>query len=55
MVNKGSTELSEEELKEIAGGMKLTTVQKISLAMAAALGTTIAALSLNQVYQILKK
>ena len=55
MVNKGSTELSEEELKEIAGGMKLTTVQKISLAMAAALGTTIAALSLTQMYQILKK
>lgn len=55
MVNNNSTELSEEDLGEIAGGMKLNNVQKISLALAGALGGTLAAFSMFQAYNILKK
>ena len=54
MVNNNSTELSDEYLQGIAGGTELNEVQKVSLAMAAALGTTVADFPANQAYQILK-
>lgn len=55
MVNKGSTELSEKDLEEIAGGRSASIVEKLSLSLAAALGTVVAALSLKKMYDIRKE
>lgn len=48
MVNKGSTELSEEDLKEIAGGRRAEVTESLSLSLAAALGTVLTTSSLRR-------
>lgn len=55
MISSNSTELSDEDLEEIAGGIKLDNVQKISLALAGALSGALAAFSIFQAYNILKE
>lgn len=55
MVNKGSTELSEKDLEEIAGGRSASIAERLSLSLAAALGTVVAALSLKKMYDIRKE
>ena len=55
MISKNSTELSEEDLNEIAGGKNIVIAGKTSLAMAAALGAMLTALSLAGLYDIYKK
>ena len=49
VVENESCELSEEDLSEIAGGMKLGNAQKISLALAGALGGAMVALCMFNV------
>ena len=50
-----SGELSEADLEGVAGGVNLGTIGKISIATATALGTMVAALTLNGAYEMYKE
>ena len=50
-----SGEVSDEDLEEISGGATSSTNEKISIATAAALGTMVAALTLNGAYELYKE
>ncbi len=50
-----SGELSEDDLEGVAGGIDLEKIEKISIATAAALGTMVAALTLNGAYELYKE
>ena len=56
MVSKGSTELSEEDLEEIAGGRSASITERLSLPLAAAIKRIVAgASSLNKLYNSCKE
>ncbi len=55
MVKKGSVELSEKDLEEIAGGRTPSISERLSYSLAAALGTIVVALSIKKMYDIRKE